>query len=198
MPGQFDRVFGRIRAGAGDDRRLPLGDFDAESDQPLVLVIGERGRFAGRAARYEAVRALAYLPGHMLLKRALVERVAERGPALLDELRSALRGSDIVEDVRGHGFLLGFELVDPRDGESFLPVDLDAASLVDDTALEHGVLVTSTHPQADGFAGDQVLIAPPYVTGDDELAQMVERIAATIADVERIVKDRLPAASGSA
>ena len=134
----------------------------------------------------------------VLVERALVERVAERGPALLDELRSALRGSDIVEDVRGHGFLLGFELVDPRDGESFLPVDLDAASLVDDTALEHGVLVTSTHPQADGFAGDQVLIAPPYVTGDDELAQMVERIAATMADVERIVKDRLPAASGSA
>ena len=131
----------------------------------------------------------------VLVERALVERVAERGPALLDELRSALRGSDIVEDVRGRGFLLGFELVDPRDGESFLPVDLDAASLVDDTALEHGVLVTSTHPQADGYAGDQVLLAPAYTSTDDELAQMVERLVATIEDVERKVKRELASAS---
>jgi adenosylmethionine-8-amino-7-oxononanoate aminotransferase len=134
----------------------------------------------------------------LLVERSLVERVAERGPALLEDLRGALRGRDIVKDVRGRGFLLGFELVDPRDGESFLPVDLDAASLVDDTALEHGVLVTSTHPQADGFAGDQVLLAPAYVSGDDELEQMIERVATTIADVETVVKSRLTAASGPA
>jgi len=134
----------------------------------------------------------------LLVERGLVERVAERGPALLQELRSALRGSDLVRDVRGHGFLLGFELVDPRDGESFLPVDLDAASLVDAAAFARGVLVTSTHPQADGLAGDQVLIAPPYVSGDDELAQMVERIAAAISDVESVVGSRLSAGSGPA
>jgi adenosylmethionine-8-amino-7-oxononanoate aminotransferase len=93
--------------------------------------------------------------------------------------------------VRGRGFLLGVELVDPRDGESFLPDELDAASLVDDTALEHGLLVTSTHPQADGFAGDQTLLAPAYVTTDDELAEVVDRFRATIGSVERSIKDSL-------
>jgi hypothetical protein len=126
-----------------------------------------------------------------LQTRGLVARVRERGPSLLDELREALRGSEIVKEVRGRGFLLGFELVDPRDGESVLPDELDAASLVDDTAFEQGVLVTSTHPQADGFAGDQTLLAPAYVSSDQELSQMVERVAATIADVERTVKQRL-------
>jgi adenosylmethionine-8-amino-7-oxononanoate aminotransferase len=86
--------------------------------------------------------------------------------------------------------------VDPRDGESFLPVQLDAAALVDDTAFEHGLLVTSTHPQADGFAGDQTLLAPAYTISDEELAQMLERLAATIADVERAVKERLPSGGG--
>jgi adenosylmethionine-8-amino-7-oxononanoate aminotransferase len=129
----------------------------------------------------------------LLVERRLVERVAERGPRLLEELRAALEPFEIVREVRGRGFLLGFELVDPRDGASFLPVDLDAASLVDDTALEHGVLVTSTHPQADGFAGDQTLVAPAFVSTDDELAQMVERIAATVGDVERRVKASLSA-----
>jgi adenosylmethionine-8-amino-7-oxononanoate aminotransferase len=130
-----------------------------------------------------------------LVERGLVERVRERGPSLRDELEAALKSSEIVREVRGKGFLLGVELVDPRDGESFLPIELDVASLVDDTAFERGLLVTSTHPQADGFAGDQTLLAPAYVSTDGELAEMVDRFRDTIEDVERTIKDSL---SGSA
>ena len=82
---------------------------------------------------------------------------------------------------------MGLDLVDPRGGTSFLPVGLDAAAIVDDTAFEHGLLVTSTHPQADGFAGDQVLLAPAYTSTDAELAEVVERFAAAMTDVERRV-----------
>ena len=127
----------------------------------------------------------------LLVERGLVERVRDRGPALRDELAAALEGSEIVREVRGRGFLLGVELVDPRDGESFLPVELDVASLVDDTAFKHGLLVTSTHPQADGFAGDQTLIAPAFVSSDAELAEMIDRFATTISDVEQTVKRSL-------
>jgi adenosylmethionine-8-amino-7-oxononanoate aminotransferase len=131
----------------------------------------------------------------MLVERELVERVRDRGPRLRGELAAALDGSEIVREVRGRGFLLGVELVDPRDGESFLPVDLDAASLVDDEALDHGLLVTSTHPQADGFAGDQTLLAPAYVSTDAELTEIVDRFRATIGSVERSIKASL--ASGA-
>jgi hypothetical protein len=130
----------------------------------------------------------------LLVDRGLVERVGERGPALRDELEAALEGSEVVREVRERGFLLGVELVDPRDGESFLPVDLDVASLVDDTAFEHGLLVTSTHPQADGYAGDQTLLAPAYVSTDEELTEVVDRFRATIESVERSIKDSLAAA----
>ncbi len=131
----------------------------------------------------------------LLVERGLVERVRERGPGLRDELEAALQGSEIVREVRGRGFLLGVELVDPRDGESFLPVELDVASLIDDTAFEHELLVTSTHPQADGFAGDQTLLAPAYVSTDEELAQIVDRLRATMDSVERSIKNTLPAQS---
>ncbi len=127
----------------------------------------------------------------LLLERDLVGRVRDRGRRLLEELRAALSGIEIVKEVRGYGYLLGVELVDPRDGESFLPVELDAGALVDDTALEHGLLVTSTHPQADGYAGDQTVFAPAYTSTDEELAEMVERLAATMADVDGRVKERL-------
>lgn len=126
-----------------------------------------------------------------LVSRGLVDRVRERGPALRDELEAALADSEIVREVRGRGFLLGVELVDPSDGTSFLPVELDAASLVDDTAFDHGLLVTSTHPQADGYAGDQTLLAPAYVSTDGELAEMIDRFTTTIEGVERTIKSSL-------
>ena len=131
----------------------------------------------------------------LLAERELVERVRDRGSSLRDELEAALTGSEIVREVRGRGFLLGVELVDPRDGESFLPVELDVASLIDDTAFEQGLLVTSTHPQLDGFAGDQTLLAPAYVSTDEELAQVVDRFRATMESVESSIKGSLPAVS---
>src|SRR5207247_3195294 len=84
----------------------------------------------------------------LMVERGLVGRVHDRGPSLRDELEAAVGDSAMVREVRGRGFLLGVDLVDPRDGESFLPVELDVAELVDDAAFEHGLLVTSTHPQA--------------------------------------------------
>jgi len=126
-----------------------------------------------------------------LVERGLVERVRTRGPSLREELEQALSDSEIVKEVRGRGFLLGVELIDPRDGESFLPDELDVASLVDQRAFEHGLLVTSTHSTADGYTGDQTLLAPAFIATDQELAEMVERFAAAVADVERTVKQSL-------
>jgi adenosylmethionine-8-amino-7-oxononanoate aminotransferase len=127
----------------------------------------------------------------LIEERHLLERVGDRGPRLLQEMTEALAGFDIVGEVRGRGYLLGFELVDPEDPSSFLPVELDAGALVDDVAFEHGLLVTSTHPQADGFAGDQTVIAPAYTISDEELGVLLERLVATVADVERRVKQEL-------
>ena len=127
----------------------------------------------------------------LIAGRGLVDRVQELGPKLLEDLRSAVADRPIVGAVRGRGFLLGVELVDPRDRSSFLPVEVDAAALVDDTAFEHGLLVTSTHPQADGFAGDQVLLAPAFTATEDDLAEMVERLGSTLEHVERLVLEAL-------
>jgi adenosylmethionine-8-amino-7-oxononanoate aminotransferase len=126
-----------------------------------------------------------------IVRHKLVDRVRERGPLLLEQLQAALKGSPIVGEVRGRGFLLGVELVDPRDGKSFLPHELDAATLVDDIAFELGLLVSSTHSTPDGYAGDEVLIAPAYTSTDDELDEMVERFKATVDAVEKAVQTKL-------
>jgi adenosylmethionine-8-amino-7-oxononanoate aminotransferase len=128
----------------------------------------------------------------LLVERRLVERVHERGPALVAELQAAVAAREIVREVRGRGFLLGVELVDPRDGTSLLPDEVDAADVVDRTALEHGLLVMSTHSTRDGYTGDHTLLAPAFTATDAELAEMVERFAATMGDAERAIKRALP------
>ena len=127
----------------------------------------------------------------VLRSERLIERVRARGPALRDELAAALAGIPLVREVRGHGFLLGVEYVDPRDGRSFLPPELGVARRVDLTAMDQGLIVYSTMPTRDGFAGDQTLFAPPFTTGDDDLSQMVERFAETVRAVARSVEGEL-------
>ncbi len=134
----------------------------------------------------------------VLVERGLVQRVRERGPGLRAELEEAVSGAEMVREIRGRGFLLGVELVDPRDGESFLPHELDAATLVEQAAMDRGLLVTSSHSTPDGYAGDEILLAPAYVSTDEELGEMVERFAATIVEVGRTVRAALagPAPAG--
>jgi len=127
----------------------------------------------------------------ILKKEGLVERVRERGSKLRDELADALKGLPLVHEVRGRGFLLGIEYVDPRDGKSFLPPELRTAGRVDDVAFEKGLITYSTMPTRDGFAGDQTLFAPPFTSTDAELAEMVERYATSVRQVAKELETKL-------
>ena len=164
-----EHVYDAIAAGS---RAFPLGH--TWNGAPLSCAVG-----------------LAVL--EVLKREQLVERVRERGPRLRQELEDALRDVPLVHEVRGHGFLLGIEYADPRNGESFLPPELGVAGNIDATALEHGLIVLSTQPTRDGYAGDQTLFAPAFTATDAELAEMVERFAAAAREVWGEVEGKLQA-----
>jgi adenosylmethionine-8-amino-7-oxononanoate aminotransferase len=164
-----ERVYGAV---AGGSRAFELGH--TWGGAPLQCAVG--------------LAVIEYLREHRL-----VERVAERGPTLRGELELALGDCDIVREVRGRGFLLGIDYVDPRDGESFLDLDLGMARRIDNEALERGLIVYSTQPTSDGYTGDQTLIAPAFTTTDEEFSAMVERMADTVRTVERGIKAELVA-----
>lgn len=137
-----------------------------------------------------------------LRSEALIDRVRDRGPRLRAELRAALERLSLVREVRGHGFLLGVEYVDPRDGESFLPPELGVAGRIDRAAFERGLITYSTQPTRDRYAGDQTLFAPPFTSTDQELAEMVARFAASVDQVAgevapELTTTRQPSSAGS-
>ena len=162
-----EHVYDGIAAGS---RAFPLGH--TWNGAPLSCAVG--------VAVLEALK-----------RERLVERVGERGPRLRQELEDALRDVPLVREVRGHGFLLGIEYADPRDGESFLPPELGVAARIDAAALEHGLIVLSTQPTRDGYAGDQTLFAPAFTATDEELTEMVERFAAVAREVWGAVEGKL-------
>jgi adenosylmethionine-8-amino-7-oxononanoate aminotransferase len=193
LPIEPDIITGGKGLGAG---YVPLAATFATQDVYDALAAGARNFEHGHTwdgAPLPCAVGLAVLD--VLTERGLIERVRSRGPALRDELAGALASFESVREVRGRGFLLGVEFVDPRDGRSLLPADLDVAEMIDQKAFEHGLLVTSSHASADGFAGDQTLLAPAFVATDAELGEMVERFAATVDEVEASVKRELSGAA---
>jgi adenosylmethionine-8-amino-7-oxononanoate aminotransferase len=128
---------------------------------------------------------------HALREEGLVERVRDRGPSLRDELAAALAGIPMVREVRGHGYLLGVEYVDPRDGRSFLPPELRVAARVDEAAFGEGIITDSTQPTRDGYAGDQTVLAPPFTSTDEELGEVVARFARAVRRVAEEVEAEL-------
>jgi adenosylmethionine-8-amino-7-oxononanoate aminotransferase len=160
------------QAVANGSRRFPLGH--TWDGAPLSCAVG--------LAVLDALRS-----------EDLIARVEERGRRLRDELEAALADVPIVQEVRGHGYLLGVSFADPRDG-SFLPPELRVAGRIDRAAFERGLITLSTQPTRDGYAGDQTLFAPPFTTTDEELAEMVSRFADA---VHRVAQDVEPELSAS-
>jgi hypothetical protein len=131
---------------------------------------------------------------HAMGTEGLIERVHDRGARLLDELRDALAGIPIVREVRGHGYLLGVSFVDPRDGESFLPPELRLGARIDAAAFDRELIVLSTQPTRDGYAGDQTLFAPAFTATDEEIGEMVSRFADVVRSVAAGVEPDLAGA----
>jgi adenosylmethionine-8-amino-7-oxononanoate aminotransferase len=133
-----------------------------------------------------------------LKRHDLVARVATRGPALRDELERAVGECALVREVRGRGFLLGVEYVDPRDGESFLDPSQGVARRIDLEALRRGLIVYSTQPTRDGYTGDQTLLAPAFTSTDEELELLVQRLADAIHTIAGQIGQELGAADPGA
>lgn len=161
---------------AGGSRRFPLGH--TWDGAPLPCAVG-----------------LAVLDA--LRRDNLIEHVRERGARLRDEVEAALDGIDMVEQVRGFGYLLGISFVDPRDGTSWLPRELRVAGRIDEAAFARDLISLSTQPTRDGYASDQTLFAPPFTTPEEDLSEMVSRFADAVRSVAKDLDAELSATASA-
>ncbi|MCC6621669.1 MAG: aminotransferase class III-fold pyridoxal phosphate-dependent enzyme [Deltaproteobacteria bacterium] len=109
----------------------------------------------------------------------LVARAAAMGEILHARL-APLRDLAGVGDVRGKGLLAGIELVADKDTKAPFPRAAKVAERLVANALDRGLVLWPNVGHADGERGDLVMVAPPFIISEDEIDQLVSRLAESI------------------
>lgn len=106
----------------------------------------------------------------------LLHRVRTKGEQFVAMLDDAFGNDPHVGDIRGRGFFQGLELVadratkEPFDRSHNLDAKIKAA------AMDEGLICYPYNGSVDGTRGDHILLAPPFIISDDEMAELVGRL----------------------
>ncbi len=116
-----------------------------------------------------------------LQKQHLVDNARIRGTQLASALRHRFGDHAHVGDIRGRGLFLGMEFID-HDKTPFDP-SLRIYAKIKQAAFEKGLLVYAMGGTIDGHQGDHLLIAPPYIITEEQITELVDRLAAALDEV---------------
>jgi adenosylmethionine-8-amino-7-oxononanoate aminotransferase len=120
-----------------------------------------------------------------LREEGLVEASREKGERLLKQLGEALADHPHVGDVRGLGLMIGIELVADPDAKRPFPREQRVTERVLAAAKMDGLLLYSSTGCADGVDGDLLMLGPPFVITDEEMAEAVTKTAAALDAIEQ-------------
>ncbi|WP_135828444.1 aminotransferase family protein [Halorussus halobius] len=91
----------------------------------------------------------------------------------------------MVGDVRGKGLMVGVEFVADRETkEPLAETGGEFQDLLFERGLDNGIVTYPGGGHVDATAGDHTLITPPLTIGEDTVDELVDRMHATLADVE--------------
>jgi len=110
----------------------------------------------------------------------LLQNVRERGRQLKLVLRQRLCDHPFVGDIRGRGLFVGLEIVQDRKTKQPFDPSLNQAVKIKKAAMELGLMCYPGGGTADGYQGDHVLLAPPYITTAAEIDLIAERVCDAI------------------
>jgi adenosylmethionine-8-amino-7-oxononanoate aminotransferase len=120
----------------------------------------------------------------------LVLRSATQGERLKKMLNDEFADHPFVGDVRGRGLFIGIELVTDRISKVPFDSAIKLHAKIKAAALRNGLLCYPMGGTMDGVQGDHILLAPPFIINDDELAMIVTRLKTAIN--ESIANNPLP------
>lgn len=121
----------------------------------------------------------------------LVSYVARMGEYLMERLSGMYR-FDFVGDIRGMGFMTGVELVKDKQSKEPFPPERGVTRLVVETAWKKGLIIyPASGGQVQGLAGDAFMVAPPFITTQEQLDEIIDLLNQTLEEVhEKIRADR--------
>ena len=163
----------------------PLGAVIA-SRKVVDAIAGGSGSFL-HGFTYNA-HPISVAAGRAVLRHLRVKKFVEAADSIRAETPAAkfkaalemLREEESVGDVRGIGLLWGVELVaDKKTKRPFAP-EQNFSGRVGAAALKGGLLVYPMQGSLDGISGDHLLLAPPAVITQEQIAWAIEQLATAI------------------
>lgn len=119
----------------------------------------------------------------IVAREKLIERVAANEAKLKAMLANAFAGVEAVGDIRGRGHFIGTELVEDRATKKPFDASHKLFMHIRQQALENSLICYPVGGNVDGINGDVIILAPPYNATDDELGEMVEKMARSVKQV---------------
>lgn len=110
----------------------------------------------------------------------LLANVRARGASLQKTLRDRLADHPHVGDVRGRGLFIGIEFVADKASKEPLEPSAKTHNQVQRNAMQRGLMVYGMGGTIDGRQGDHVLLAPPYIIGEQHEEELVGKLTAAI------------------
>jgi adenosylmethionine-8-amino-7-oxononanoate aminotransferase len=127
-----------------------------------------------------SLAVLEYIERHKL-----VDKAAENGTYLLEQLQNLAKKYPIIGDVRGRGLMIGIEFVENMFSKAPYSKGIGLTNKIVQTALEKGLLLYPSSAGIEGGAGDAVIIAPPLTIEKHEIDKLLNLFNETIVAVQK-------------
>lgn len=157
---------------------LPLGAAIYSARIGAVLDAAHGGPMTGHTfTGHTACCAAGVAVQRIVTRDRLVENVATLGPRFQALLAQATAGIDAVGDIRGRGFFVGVELVADQATKAPFDPALQLYLRIRAETFARGLICYPSGGNADGVAGDTVILSPPYIATEADLAEIASRFA---------------------
>lgn len=153
----------------------------------LVTALQKSGKTFAHGQTYMAhplSAAAALKVQEIVLRDGLVQNVRKMGQYLETRLRERLSDHPNVGDIRGRGLFWAVEFVADKETKAPFPSSMDLSTKLHAKGLSRGyeIALFNTTGSADGYSGDHVLIAPPYIINRSDVDEIVERLRKVVDD----------------
>ena len=110
----------------------------------------------------------------------LLSRVDHLGIELRRALAARFDEHPHIGDIRGRGLLLGLEFVADRVSKKPFPTEDRFDQVLKSAAMEQGLICYPMAGTIDGKNGSHVLLAPPFILSDDQIEEIVAKLAVAV------------------
>ncbi|UWP95339.1 aspartate aminotransferase family protein [Aliiroseovarius crassostreae] len=118
-----------------------------------------------------------------LTSRDLPARAAAMGDKLQAALEARFGQHPNVGDIRGRGLFRGLELVADRDTKTPFDPAMGVAGKIKKAAFAAGLICYPMSGTRDGKHGDHILLAPPFIITEEQIDELVDKLATALATV---------------